>query len=135
MKNIPIKRTLALIAASVFLSFCGPTKKVYFISPADGASVKSPVKIIMGVEGMTVAEAGQVVEGVGHHHLIIRGGPVGAGEIVPKDDTHIHFGKGQKDAEIKLEPGNYTLTLQFADGAHKSYGPEMSSTIHITVTE
>ncbi len=56
-----------------------------------------------------------------------------AGEVIPADDKHLHFGKGQSEAEVKLTPGPHTLTLQFADGAHRSYGPELSKTIKITV--
>ena len=52
---------------------------------------------------------------------------------MPTDDTHIHFGKGQTETELKLAPGKHTLTMQFADGAHRSYGPDLSSTISVTV--
>jgi hypothetical protein len=34
---------------------------------------------------------------------------------------------------VDLPPGSYTLTLQFADGAERSHGPEMSATIHVKV--
>ena len=34
---------------------------------------------------------------------------------------------------MKLEPGTHTLTLQFADGNHNSYGEAMSETITVTV--
>jgi hypothetical protein len=53
--------------------------------------------------------------------------------VVGADATHIHFGKGQEETELELEPGEYTLTLQFADGFHRSYGEKMSTTIKITV--
>jgi len=45
----------------------------------------------------------------------------------------VHFGKGQTEAEVKLPPGNYKLTMQFADGFHLSYGKDMSATINIAV--
>lgn len=109
--------------------------KVMFKSPANGAEVKSPLKVEMGVEGMDVKAAGEVVENTGHHHLIIDGEPIPAGQTVPADETHMHFGKGQTEVEISLIPGKHTLTLQFADGAHASYGPDMSSTVEITVVE
>jgi hypothetical protein len=107
--------------------------RVFFIEPATGSTVASPVAIKMGVEGMTVSPAGTVAAGTGHHHLIIDGKPGALGEVVPADDTHIHFGKGQTDASIALPPGPHTLTLQFADGMHRSYGPTMSSMVQITV--
>ncbi|MES2857375.1 MAG: DUF4399 domain-containing protein, partial [Bdellovibrionota bacterium] len=55
------------------------------------------------------------------------------GEVVPADDRHIHFGLGQTETTVKLPKGKHTLTLQFADGNHASYGEMMSQTISITV--
>ena len=49
------------------------------------------------------------------------------------DDQHRHFGKGQTETEITLPPGRYRLTMQFADGAHRSYGEKMRKTIEVTV--
>jgi hypothetical protein len=69
----------------------------------------------------------------GHHHLLIDQGPAEAGQVVPGDDKHLHFGKGQKETELSLPPGEHQLTLQFADGGHKSYGPKMSQTIKVIV--
>ena len=109
--------------------------KVMFVAPADGATLTSPVKVQMGVEGMTVKPAGTTEAKTGHHHIIVDGEGVKPGTVVPADDTHIHFGKGQTETELKLAPGKHTLTLQFADGAHQSYGPKLSTTITITVTE
>ena len=109
--------------------------KVFFVSPADGATLKSPVTVKMGVEGMEVKPAGTLDKGTGHHHIIIDAEGVPKGTAVPADDKHIHFGKGQTETSVTLEPGEHTLTLQFADGAHRSYGPAMSTTIKVTVTE
>ena len=104
-----------------------------FISPKDGDTVASPLLIKMGIKGMKVHKSGDIIEGTGHHHLIIDGAYVAENEVVPADDQHIHFGKGQTETTIKLKPGKHTLTLQFADGHHQSYGKVMSRTIHITV--
>ena len=109
--------------------------KVMFIAPADGATVKGPVQVKMGVEGMTVKPAGTIEAKTGHHHIIVDDKSIAQGTVVPADETHIHFGKGQTETELKLAPGKHTLTLQFADGAHQSYGPQLSTTITITVTE
>ena len=107
--------------------------RVYFRNLEDGAKVTSPVKVEMGVEGITIKPAGELVEGTGHHHIIINEGPTPLGTVVGADATHIHFGQGQEETELELEPGEYTLTLQFADGFHRSYGEGMSTTIKITV--
>ncbi|MEN0067152.1 MAG: DUF4399 domain-containing protein [Myxococcota bacterium] len=110
-------------------------RKVFFKSPADGATVKSPVKLEFGVEGMEVKPAGELIEGTGHHHVIIDSAGVAEGTVVPADETHIHFGLGQTEAEIELPAGEHKLTMQFADGAHTSYGEVMAATITITVEE
>lgn len=107
--------------------------KVMFTSPTDGAKVKSPVKLVFGVEGLTVKPAGDLTPGTGHHHVIVGASGTPAGEVVPADATHIHFGKGQTEAELPLPAGEHKLTLQFADGNHASYGPTLSQTITIVV--
>jgi len=108
-------------------------ERVFFVEPADGATVKSPLKVVFGVEGKTVAPAGEVKEGTGHHHLIIDGQPIPGGTVVPADEKHIHFGKGQTETEVELAPGPHTLTLQFADGSHGSFGEGLSATISVVV--
>ena len=106
---------------------------VYFIEPLDGATVTSPFKVKFAVKGMEVRAAGEQVAGTGHHHLLINLDSQGKGEIIPVDDQHIHFGKAQTEAEVKLAPGSYKLTMQFADGFHLSYGKDLSATISVTV--
>ena len=107
--------------------------RVFFGNLEDGAEVSSPVKVVMGSEGITVKPAGELVVGTGHHHIIINGGSSAYGEVVGADDTHIHFGKGQEETELDLTPGTYSITLQFADGFHRSYGEGVSTTISIEV--
>jgi hypothetical protein len=109
---------------------------VIFENLEDGAEVMSPVKVIMGVTGMTIEPAGdKITPGTGHHHILIDNdlGYIPSGEIVPMDDKNIHFGKGQTETMLELEPGTYTLSLQFANAFHESYGEQMSKTISVTV--
>jgi hypothetical protein len=49
------------------------------------------------------------------------------------DSVHIHFGRGQTEKELSLPAGKHKLTLQFADGLHRSYGSKLASTITVTV--
>lgn len=106
---------------------------VFFKHPADGATVPSPVYIEMGVSGMQVEPAGEVKEGFGHHHILINQASWPEGTVIPMSDSTIHFGKGQTDASLELEAGEYTISLQFADGVHSSYGESMATSINITV--
>jgi hypothetical protein len=55
------------------------------------------------------------------------------GEVIPIDDTHVHFGKAQKEGTLKLTPGEHTLTLQFADAKHRSFGKKFAKTITVVV--
>jgi len=115
-------------------AFVPPMGKVSIASPKDGAVVTSPVKVLM-VSTVKLRPAGEDPNDhkTGHHHLIIDGTPITAGQVIPTDATHLHFGKAQTEATIPLTPGHHTLTLQLADGAHRSYGPDLSNMVHITV--
>ena len=108
--------------------------KVFFKNLKDGQTVKSPVKVEMGLDGLKLDTAGAIVEGSGHHHLLIDAGDsIAAGTVVPKDSTHLHFGKAQSSTEVTLSPGKHRLTLQFADGIHRSYGGQLAKSIDVTV--
>lgn len=108
--------------------------KVFFKNLKNGETVKSPLKVEFGVEGIALDTAGAIKAGSGHHHLLIDAGDsIAAGQVVPKDSTHLHFGKAQKETEIKLAPGDHTLTLQYADGIHRSYGSKLAATIKVKV--
>ena len=132
LQAVLAKTTLSL-AALMALPTAFAADRVFFESPGDGATVTSPVKVKFGLEGMQIAPLGDMTDKTGHHHLIIDGEVIKAGEPVPADEKHLHFGKGQTETEITLSPGKHTLTLQFGNGAHQSYGPGMSKTITVTV--
>ncbi|WP_256081741.1 DUF4399 domain-containing protein [Massilia sp. YIM B04103] len=124
---------LAAAAALAMASFGAAAQSVSFVEPVDGATVSSPFKVKFAVSGMEVKPAGEMAANTGHHHLLINGESMKAGESIPFDDNHLHFGKGQTEAEVKLPPGKYKLTMQFANGAHQSYGAGLSKTISVTV--
>ncbi|MFN7931000.1 MAG: DUF4399 domain-containing protein [Blastocatellia bacterium] len=107
--------------------------RVFFTSPSNGAAVTSPVKVTMGAENFIIEPAGTVRPGAGHLHIMVDTDAIPVGQVVPKDDTHLHFGQGQKEAELKLTPGTHTLCLQGSDGAHVALAGE-GMTHKITVT-
>lgn len=133
----PAARMMGRAAAAAFLTACVAAsafaQTVSIVEPANGATVASPFKVKFDVAGMDVKPAGDMSANTGHHHLLINAEPITAGQSVPFDDTHLHFGKGQTETEVKLPPGKYKLTLQFANGAHQSYGPGLSNSIDVTV--
>ena len=109
---------------------------VYWIAPKDGATVGQEFDVKMGVIGYELAPASEgLQEGTGHHHIVVdqEGGYVEKGVEIPFDATHLHFGKAQKEGALKLEPGTHTLTLQFANAKHMSYGKKFAKTITVTV--
>ncbi|MBS1653470.1 MAG: DUF4399 domain-containing protein [Bacteroidetes bacterium] len=108
--------------------------KVFFKNLKDGQTVTSPFKVEMGAEGIRVDSAGKLMDSSGHHHLLIDAGDsLTAGTVVPKDSTHLHFGNAQTETTVTLAPGKHRLTLQFADGLHRSYGSKLSSSITVDV--
>ncbi|MCY7315628.1 MAG: DUF4399 domain-containing protein [Rubrivivax sp.] len=110
-----------------------PALSVSLLEPANGATVTSPFEVRFGLQGMAVQPAGNMTAGTGHHHLLINQAPVAAGTVVTFSPQHLHFGASQIETMVTLTPGSYTLTAQFANGAHQSYGPAMSQTITVTV--
>jgi hypothetical protein len=111
------------------------TAKVFFVNLKEGQVVPTKFKVQMGLEGTKLRNASEDIEDktTGHHHILVNHKPIPAGEAVPADETHIHYGKSQTEAELTLKPGAYSLTLQLADGAHRSYGEKLSATINIVV--
>jgi hypothetical protein len=131
LKHMLVALVALILAVPAFAD--NAAGRVFFVEPADGAKVPTTFKVKFGVEGMTVVPAGAPKEGTGHHHLLIDRKNLTKGTVVPTAETSIHYGKGQTETELTLKPGKHTLTLQFADGNHQSYGPEWSSTITVDV--
>ena len=107
--------------------------RVFFVSPADGDTVTNPVSIEFGIEGMTVAPAGDNTEHSGHHHLIVDADLPDAGMPIPADDHHIHFGDASTSTELTLDPGEHTLQLILGDHLHIPHDPPVTSDV-ITIT-
>lgn len=111
---------------------------VYFISPSHGEAVISPVTVRFGLEGMGVAPAGVDQDATGHHHLLI---DIADDEMpaldrpLPASEQVIHFGGGQTEVDLDLEPGTHTLQLLLGDYRHVPHDPPvMSERITIVVT-
>lgn len=108
---------------------------VYIISPKDGATVSPDVTVRFGLKGMGVAPAGVAREHTGHHHLLVDVKELpAAGQPIPTDDNHIHFGGGQTETTLKLKPGMHSLQLELGDANHIPFDPAVLSkkvTIHV----
>jgi hypothetical protein len=103
------------------------------ISPKDGDTVSSPLVVKFGLAGMGVAPAGVTIANTGHHHLIIDAPLPDLDFAIPKDAKHRHFGGGQTQVSVELEPGQHTLQLLLGDYRHIPHDPPLSSK-KITIT-
>ncbi len=145
-----MRRAIAAILLVLSLAACGdsgtpasdasgrtpsPTgAKVFIIEPVNGATVKNPVTVKFGVEGMEVVPAGTDKPNSGHHHLLIDTELEDGNAPIPADATnHIHYGKAQTEAQIELSPGKHTLQDVFADKNHIPHDPPVQSDA-ITIT-
>ena len=102
--------------------------RVFFVNIQDGAEMLSPVTLQFGIEGMTVAPAGQSQPNSGHHHLLINVTELpDLAMPVPNDANHRHFGAGQTETTLELEPGKHTLQLLLGDHNHIPHDPPVMS--------
>lgn len=107
---------------------------VFFVTPADGDTVTSPVHIEFGIDGMQVAPAGTDNPASGHHHLLVDTDLPDLDQPIPADANHIHFGDGSTSTDLTLAPGEHTLQLLLGDYRHIPHDPAvMSDRITIAV--
>lgn len=107
---------------------------VYFIEPANGATVGQTFTVKFGLKGMGVAPAGTDAPATGHHHLLVNvSEPPALDQPLPATDNIRHFGKGQTETELTLPPGQHTLQLLVGDKNHVQFDPPVQSE-KITVT-
>ena len=128
-----------LLVLTSTISLAGETKapadaKLYFIAPANGATVKSPFPVKFGLTGMGVAPALVDWPNTGHHHLLIDAPlPTDLSAPIANDAGHKHFGGGQTETMLTLPPGKHTLQLLMGDQTHVPHNPVISSDV-ITIT-
>ena len=144
MKKLLAAATSAFLFVTPALAENTPAPEgavLYFVGLEDGATVKSPVLVRFGLSGMGVAPAGTDADNTGHHHLLLNRPPLGEGpdgeaelsQPIPADDNHRHFGGGQTEVLLDLEPGSHTLQLVLGDLSHFLHDPVVKSDV-ITIT-
>ena len=121
--------------------------KVSILSPQDSyVSNSKNIKVVFGSENIEINPAGssKVPDNKcfvsGHHHLLVDGEALPS-TFIPFDETHMHFGAGQTEAIIELEPGMHTLQLMLGSSTHgvqvpfggMDIGPIVSEKITIEV--
>ena len=111
--------------------------KVYFIEPADGATVPATFTVKFGLTGMGVAPASVKLTNTGHHHLLIDLETLpDMTASLPATKNIRHFGGGQTETTLTLPAGTHTLQLLLGDHQHRPHDkPVLSDKITVTVVE
>lgn len=114
-----------------------PTTRVFFVEPAEGATVKSPVKLKFGIEGLEISPVptGEVTSaraGMGHHHVGVDTECLPPGTVIPKAAPWVHFGNGSSEIDMQLPPGQHKLALEIGDDMHTTIAG-LCSTITVNV--
>ena len=104
-----------------------PAAEVYFIAPKNDDIVSGEVVVKFGLQNFGVSPAGLNVNGTGHHHLIIDADLPNLSQPIQADKNHVHFGKGQTEVKLELEPGTHTLQLLLGDYRHIPHRPPIYS--------
>ena len=123
----------ALCALSTFVSFAwrrNRTSGICHFNPKNGDDiVSSPFKVIFGLKNFGVVPAGIDLEFAGHHHLFVNSPGIDYSKPIPADKNHLHFGKGQTETVLDLEPGEYQLQLVLGNYLHIPFKPSIESKI------
>jgi hypothetical protein len=136
MKYIILILSMLVITSNIMAaSTSAEGAKVYIISPQNGAVLYNPITIKFGLKGMGVAPAGTDKANTGHHHLLIDITDLPSlEEPIPADQQHRHFGGGQTETALTMEPGQHTLQLLLGDKNHIAHDePVLSEKITIFV--
>lgn len=112
------------------------TADAYFLNLEDGAKIETPFRLAFGLGGgWGLAPISSKTTGKsGHHHMLVnRDLPLDFTKALPFNDQYVHFGKGQMETVLTLEPGTYTLRLLLADDKHVPHFV-YSKPVNVTVT-
>ena len=126
--------------------------ELFFKSPQDGLIIENQkFKVEFGTKNINICPACVIFEQTnnclvsGHHHLIINDAydvRNFENQPIPYDTNILHFGGGQKEAELTLQPGKYSLQLVIGNyqhmpisrtGSGKKYNPIVSKIINIEI--
>ena len=142
MRTLTITQAIAAVLMTLAMSACGQSEpqgpRVFFVQPADGATVKSPVRLEFGAADFTIAAVPQGTPtetrpNLGHHHVAIDADCLPTGTPIPRAAPWVHFGDGKNVIDMQLPTGMHRLTLQIGDDLHRTI-EGLCSTITVNVT-
>ncbi len=136
-QTISTIRGLAACALAVTIVACGDAPaSVRITQPADGAVLpEGPVLVALEVSGLTIAPAGTMDPGTGHHHLVVDRGLPALGATIPATlGGHIHLGGGQTEWELTgLGVGEHTVIAVVGDGLHVPLIPLVVDSVRFVI--
>ncbi len=121
--STPAESTVAAAPAATAAAPGASGARVFFIEPVAGATVKSPVKLRFGIEGLEISpvppgEVSSARAGTGHHHVGVDTECLPPGTVIPKAAPWVHFGNGTTEIDMQLPPGQHRLALAVGDDMH-----------------
>jgi len=113
-------------------------EKPTILAPADGATVSSPVTVVVSPNAGTMATAAQggsmSMEAGSHLHLLVDSPLPKPGSAIPMDARHIHLMHGKSKVNVPLASGRHTLQLVMGAPGHLvPRNPEISEIVTINV--
>jgi hypothetical protein len=119
---------------------CGSEQaaRAKILQPADGDTVGTEVRIVLGADGVDVVAAdGQRTAGRGHHHLFIDTDPMPPGAMIPAGVPGIvHIGTGADEYTVAgLAPGEHRIIAVLAYGNHVPMEGVATDTVRVVVRE
>ena len=109
------------------------------VSPANRATVSSPVKLVLKATGVEIAPATEERAGTGHHHLFVDHDVTVVNDTIPRGVSGIlHLGRGQTEfvfdsTTTVLKPGSHRIIDVVADWHHSPLKPWAADTVTFTV--
>lgn len=119
--------TLAITLCSVLVAGSGcdirdfvPIPGAEIVQPTEGSLVTNPVYFELDAKNWDIEPPTERRDGAGYFVLILEGGCLPAGRLVPFEDQYVHLQDSEYTVWVDLRPGAYEVCLQIADGNHRA---------------
>lgn len=122
-------------ASAMAAAQAAPAISVEITEPVEGATVASPVKVVLKTAGIEIVAATDERPGTGHHHLFVDHPLTPPNDTIPRGVTGIlHLGRGQTEMVLdSLKPGPHRVIDVVGDFKHRPLTPTVADTVHFTV--
>lgn len=108
------------IELSDALAFRDGEPSITIVRPSDGSLVVSPITLRVDAENLRLRSAGATKDGEGHLHILIDEECKSVGVVIESGSNVIDLNDGRSETQLDLEPGQYEICVQVADGFHSA---------------